>query len=532
MSPASRPPRRRIARTCSGRPVRAAAAAVLLLAVATGCVPPDDPASPSPASSPAASPAISPATSPGTTTAPPGPGALSGPVGGDWSAPGLVDRTGAPVEVPEPGPASGASRDVTDVGADPAPESGDDAEAIRAALAAAEPGDEVVLPAGTFDLRSTDPGDPSTNLVLRSGIDLRGAGRDRTVLVTSLEGEKNSRVLRGAGIEDVAVTGLAITSRYDGPLGEDPDDGEAGGGPMVGIQLGPRDGQGCARILVEDVAVSRYERHGISVKASREVTLRGNHLAEATGVGPGGKGYGIVVEAAVEPTEPGSPTDSLHQQVVGNTFDGTHLRHAILLQFATHHNLVADNVITGSVLDAIDLHGEGEYLNEIRGNTVTDGRRAGIALGNGGGSTHQHDASGPGNWVHENTLVGNREGVLVILGTPGTVVEGNTILAGTGSTAGIEVGNGPGTVVRGNTITGGTPGFWAVLLVEDQGSGGRGQGVPSGVVIEGNTVRQAEAGIRVEAGEDVTVADNDFEGVAGEELRVDEGAAVDTAGQQ
>ena len=47
---------------------------------------------------------------------------------GDWHVPGLVDRSGAPIEVPTPGPATGKTLDVTDFGADPDPDSPDDAD--------------------------------------------------------------------------------------------------------------------------------------------------------------------------------------------------------------------------------------------------------------------------------------------------------------------------------------------------------------------------------------------------------------------
>ena len=77
--------------------------------------------------------------------------------------------------------------------------------------------------------------------------------------------------------------------------------------------------------------------------------------------------------------DPDAANDSRHNVVIDNTFDGRHLRHAILLQFPTHNNLVAENNIVGSLLDAIDLHGEGEYLNEVRDNTVIGGQPAGIA---------------------------------------------------------------------------------------------------------------------------------------------------------
>src|SRR5690606_42127922 len=83
------------------------------------------------------------------------------------------------------------------------------------------------------------------------------------------------------------------------------------------------------------------------------------HLADATGVGPGGRGYGIAIEGTADQRDPRAEDDSRHNIVDGNTFDGEHLRHAILLQFATHNTLIAENTIAGSILDAIDLHGEG-----------------------------------------------------------------------------------------------------------------------------------------------------------------------------
>lgn len=442
---------------------------------------------------------------------------------GDWRVPGLVDRSGEPIEVPTPDPSTGRTLDVIDFGADPNPGSHDDAAAIRAALNAAEPGDEVVLPAGTYDLRSADPADESANIVLRSGVNLRGEGQERTVLLTSFDGEDDSRVIRGSGVQDVIVADFTITSRYEGPLGDDPGDKNAGGGPMYGVYLGAHKGQPSSRVLVKNVGVRKFERHGISVKASREVTLLGNHISESTAVGPGGQGYGIAIEGSRNQHDPDAPNDSRHNVVIGNTFDGRHLRHAILLQFPTHNNLVAENIIVGSHLDAIDLHGEGEYLNEIRNNTVIGGKQAGIALGNSGGSKNKHDASGPGNWIHSNYLIGNRQGILVILGTPDTLIEDNRIIAGEASKAGIEVRNAPGTQLHGNHITGGANGFWAIWLSEDRGTEGRGTGIPSGIRIECNVIRQTSNGIRIDAGEKISVVENFIDGIDGAELKVADG---------
>lgn len=446
---------------------------------------------------------------------------------GDWEVPGLVDRSGAPIEVPKPGPATGKTLDVTDFGANPDPDSPDDAVAIRAALDAAEPGDEIFLPAGTYDLRSTDPDDKSANIVLRSGVDLRGEGQERTLLLTSLDGEDNSRVIRGSGVHDVIIADLTITSRYEDPLGDNPKDGDAGGGPMYGIHLGAQEGQASSQVLVENLSIRKFERHGISVKASREVTISENYISEATAVGPGGQGYGIAIEGTADQHDPNATNDSRHNVVIGNTFDGRHLRHAILLQFPTHNNLVAENTIVGSILDAIDLHGEGEYLNEIRDNTVIGGQRAGIALGNPGGSKNKHDASGTGNWVHSNHLIGNRQGILVMLGTPDTLIEDNRITAKGDSKTGIEIRNAPGTKLFRNHITGGTKGFWSIKIGKDRGTDGHGIGIPKGIRIERNVIRQAANGININAGEDLNVIENVMDGIDGDKLKVDDGIKVE-----
>jgi len=370
----------------------------------------------------------------------------------EWHQPGLVDGDGRPIEVLPPAPATGRGLLVTAFGADPAPSGIDDAPGIRAAMDAAQGGDTVVLPEGTYDLRSSDPRDVSANVLLRSGVDLRGAGPGRTVLVSHFDGEPGSVVLLGKGVEDVVVRDLTVTSAYEGPLGTNPDDDKAGGGPMFGILIAGVQGAPSDKVLVENVHVERFQRHGISLKATQQVIVRGCAVADATGVGSGGAGYGIVVEGSPGQRDVQAATDSRYNVITDNMLDGEHLRHAILLQFPTHNNLIADNVIAGSLLDAIDLHGEAEYLNEVRGNTVTGGLHAAIGLGNSGGAINHHGASGDGNWIHHNKLIANAVGISVILGTPNTVIEANRIVADPGSLVGIELDDAPGTVVRDNVL--------------------------------------------------------------------------------
>lgn len=446
-----------------------------------------------------------------------------------WTHPGLVESDGSPFEITDPAPATGRSINVLDYGADPAPSTGDDAAAIRAAIAAAEPGDEVLLPAGTFDLMTAEGADPSTNIALRSGVHLRGAGAGVTVLRSYLTPETNAgKVIRGYGIHDVVIADLTVSSTYEGPFSSDSGDNEASGGPAYGIYLANLGSRPSERVLVEGVTVERFQRIGVCIEKSREVVVRNSRFRDATSVGGGGAGYGIAIQGTAGKDRFAYDDDSRHNLVVGNTFDGTHIRHAILLQYYTHNNLISRNVIKGTVLDAIDLHGEDEYLNEIRGNAVTGSRAAGIGLGNTGGTATQHDAAGPGNWVHHNVLRGNREGVIVMMGTPDTLIEHNVITGGqvTPAQSGIEVRNAPGTVVRNNVIAGNRAvGFWGIHLKTDEGDGGHAAGVPTDVLIESNTVVGNAGGVRIDAGTRIRLTGNLIRG-NGEQLRISEDADV------
>ncbi|WP_407319743.1 right-handed parallel beta-helix repeat-containing protein [Isoptericola halotolerans] len=445
-----------------------------------------------------------------------------------WTEPGLVTPAGDRFRPQEPGEATGRTIDVRDHGADPAPQSGDDAAAIRAALADAQPGDEVYLPEGTYDLQSTEAADPTTHVALRSGVDLRGDG-DGTVLTSAFTPETQSgKVLRGYGVQDVRISDLTVSSTYDGPLPTDHQDDAAGGGPAYGIVVANLGSRASQQVLVEDVVIERFQKMGVRIEKSREVTVRGSTFREATSVGGGGNGYGISIQGTAGKDRYAYTDDSRHNVVVDNEFDGTHLRHSILLQYWTHNNLVARNTIDGGVLDAIDMHGEDEYLNEIRYNKVTDVQAAGIALGNTGGTATQHDAAGPGNWIHSNVLQNNREGILLILGTPDTLVERNVITRGRGDhvRSGIEVRNAPGTVVQHNTVLANrADGFWGIHLAEDPGDDGHASGMPTDVVLEQNLVVANTGGVRIDAGQDVRLTDNKIRGNR-QDTQIDDGAGV------
>jgi parallel beta-helix repeat protein len=433
-----------------------------------------------------------------------------------FTTPGLTEPDGSAHPLPPRNQVSGRQLNVVDFGADPADNDHDDTPAVNAAISAAEPGDEVYLPAGVYNLVSGMASDPSSNVALRSGINLRGAGQDDTVLRSSFtENDANGKVIRGFGVADIVISDLTVSSTFDGPFSED-HNAAAGGGPQYGIFLSDAVTQPSQRIHIERVTVERFERMGIRIASSQDVVVTDCLFRDATSVGGGGRGYGVTIQGIAKTDRLGFPDDSRHNVVRDSTFEGPYLRHGVLLQFMTHNNLITGNEFDDIILDAIDLHGEGEYLNEIRGNRIVAARAAAIALGNTGGSPpSNHSASGPGNWIHRNHISGvAREGIKVHMGSPDTLIERNTItgLAGPTRSRGIQILNAPGTVVRDNTITGNRTGeFWGIHLgldPGDSGADGVGSGVPTDVSITGNTIVNNDGGMLVEAGEGISITGN------------------------
>src|SRR5262249_46958760 len=108
--------------------------------------------------------------------------------------------------------------------------------------------------------------------------------------------------------------------------------------------------------------------------------------------------------------------------VTNNSF-GPVVRHAVVIQYSAHHNLIEHNTADGTTLDSFDLHGEDEYSNELRFNLAMNSSGGdGFGVGNTG-STHQN--SGPNNWIHDNEVNNCRGGINVILGSNDEYVEDN-----------------------------------------------------------------------------------------------------------
>ncbi len=419
--------------------------------------------------------------------------------------PGLFEADGTPHSLHQPHGVTSVTINVTAYGADPADNSSDDRPAIEAALAAAQTSDELYFPAGVYNLYSVKPTDKTVHFVLKSGVNWRGDGPNKSILRSEFSDQTIARFLKLRGLENIVISGLTLTSAFKGPYSTDVNvNNPAAAGPQYVISIEDNNGWPSANITVDSVQVENYRVHGVRLSNSHDVIVRRSTFLNATDVGGGGAGYGVSIQGN------SLPDNASRFNVVEHCrFIGPYIRHAILLQYATHNNAVRFNDCDNTRLDAIDLHGEDEYLNEIHDNrveNVTTG--AGVGVGNTGAT---HDSSGPFNYIHHNLFINCREGVKVYLGSPDTRIEHNEVTGSQVSSGkGIYILNGPRTIVRGNRIHDNPgSGFSGIYLQYDNGENGKNTGPPQDVRILENSIFNNAYGVRLMSGVRIIYDDND-----------------------
>ncbi len=281
-----------------------------------------------------------------------------------------------------------------------------DATVINAIINAAQPGDTVYIPNGTYHIKST--------INLKTGVSLVGQSRDNTVLAVVSPGDAQGHAVVYAppGVSNLTVSNFTITLASGRP-------------PLAGVRLGNTTGAPVSRIAVNNLFIEKFERFGVELDNANNILVDGNIIKNATALNGTGQGYGILISG-----------DDTYNNWISNNTIGPVIRHAILIQGA-HNNLVENNRITGTVSGAIDLHGEDEYANEIRYNVISDGVRNGTTVSPNGagievgeysgviGTDTMHDNSGPGNYIHHNTVYNYSYGFRITNNSNYTFVEDN-----------------------------------------------------------------------------------------------------------
>lgn len=293
---------------------------------------------------------------------------------------------------------TGTTRSILTFGATANNSADDDGPAIRNAIAASAAGDEVYIPNGTYHIKGTTP------INMKNGVSVRGESRAGAVLSTMLTAQPIGLLYAAPGVEDFTISNLSILLA-------------SGSSPLSGIRLGNASGTTLqlSRIAVVNVGIEGFQKHGVEINNARHIKVDGCLIRNATALDDGGSGYGVAISLPAS-----------NNNWVTNCTIGPVIRHALVIQFSSHHNLLDHNTIFNTVADSIDMHGEDEYSNEIAYNNVFDGIRNGTTISPNGsgigvgefsgvqGTTTAHDNSGPNHWVHHNTIDNMSNGIRVM----------------------------------------------------------------------------------------------------------------------
>jgi Right handed beta helix region len=436
-----------------------------------------------------------------------------------WNLPGLYEQDGTPHVRKEAPVATGMSYDVTLFGAKPNDPNFDNTAAVKQAVENAVEGDEIYFPAGDYYFKTAALYSPYiAHINLKTGVNLRGESKESVRLISNHSEANNAKetaVISVVNSKNVLISDVTVTSIVSDDELPDPDVSTVNmlnyKGPKYGISIentSPSDI--VENIHVTNVLIEKIQRIGVRIKSAVDVYVTKSTFQKMLDLGGGGHGYGVEARS-MGPGIDGTGTnfDTRFIVIEENNFVGPYLRHGALLQYYAHNSLITKNTFTGVLLDAIDLHGEDEYLNEVSYNTLNNTRAgAGIGVGNSGAT---HDKAGPGNYIHNNVIDGGRRGIDVVYGSDYTFVHNNTIKnLEQDKATGIFISDGPHTEVLNNTIEN-VRGIDSIALRiiytfkwDDPAAG-----VPV-VKVEGNTFKNNLQAIYVETHKDSSFKDNEF----------------------
>lgn len=451
---------------------------------------------------------------------------------GDWNKPGLYEKDGTEHVMPEPQEETGMTINVLDYGAKANDPTFDNFNAFNSAIESAVEGDVIYVPNGTyyFEKYSRAAVDYLSHIALKSGLTLRGESRENTILVSNFDEQLNkdnsTTVIGAVNVNSVVISDLTVTSNTLDSVLPDPDDSNLQTttytAPKYGITAASAgsvsEAEDQARnIVIDNVMVEKFQRMGVRVAMAQEVVVKNSVFQKATCLGGGGMGYGVNIQGygnGFDTTD--TFLDAKFNVVENCEFVGPYLRHGALVQYYSHNNLIKDNKFTDLLLDAIDMHGEDEYSNEIVGNEIINTRKgAAIGLGNTGAT---HDATGRNNYIHNNLIDGGARAIDVLLGTPNTIIYNNEIK---NTEKGITCNNANGTKIYNNNISNiekdGLNITFAYVYTEPTA------GIPKDYNVEGNAFENCGRGIYFDCkGDNFIIQNNTFNGIDSSNQIVDE----------
>lgn len=390
--------------------------------------------------------------------------------------------------------------------------------AIERAIHAAKAGDEIYFPNGHYQLTSTWSNDPHTSIKVTSNILITGESEQGVILQANIPlGDFQSpyQVIMAQGVHHTTLKNLTITSTWQGTYSADPSTtNPEAGGPDYGIAIGKDDhGNMSHNLTFRSITIEKFRKAGFKVGAGSHHIMLDRCLAKnATDVGAGGAGYGYLFQGKPRSTPSNRLNPNLHSAhdnyantLIHSRALGPYIRHGVVLQYFTHHNRIIDNHFADTAYGAIDLHGEHEYANTISNNVISHVSKTamhhygtngggGIELGNSGGTTHA--ASGPDNWIHDNTILDSKYGVKIEYGTTNTLVEHNTITENhtISSGVGIYLGHTRHAEILNNTIHhNNAPDYSGIRFVKNRAMHRSRAGGPSFCILSHNMIKDNRA---------------------------------------
>lgn len=356
-----------------------------------------------------------------------------------WKIAGLYNQDGSIHDMPLENIVSNRIN-VLHYGAKSNDQSFDNTEAVKAAINAAKAGDEVYFPNGTYYFSTKAVASPYyAHISLKTGVNLTGESEEGVILVSMFSEKEcltlgNTTFILAANCHDVTVSNLTVTAivadenmpNINDSKSNNPNGNKSA--PKFGLVAHGNE-ERTYNIVFKNCTVEYFQYSGIRLHNVSECQILSCTIQKATDLGGGGAGYGIEIRGYGHERFEYIDTDfDCYYNVVSEcNIIGPYIRHGIILSYMAHNNLIEKNVVTDSLDDAIDVHGQDEFLNVFAYNYCSGSRKgAGLALGNSGVSA-MHDASGVGNLLYRNVSVNNFRGITIVYGTCYTICVENKI---------------------------------------------------------------------------------------------------------